>query len=89
MSEPVELDLSDGIEIDPDDLTLNELAEFEKLSGSKMSQLGEGNFDAQTMIALVYIVLRKDHPGLTIEQVGELKLGAINVGRDNPLELAE
>lgn len=85
--------LPDGVTIDfypslLDDLSLGELELLDELAGdSWLDELKEGRAKPRTMTALAYIVLRRQYPDVTIEDVRALKLRAFRVAPDaNPTE---
>jgi hypothetical protein len=61
--------------IDPGKLKLRELAEVEKLVGRKIAgELQTLDLGIDTMQALLWVELRKQHPEATFEQAGEYDL---------------
>ncbi len=66
--------------IDPEDLTLDELEEFEQmLGGSFDDAFGKGRPQAPALKAVALLILRRDNPDVTLEDVGKLKLSQIDV----------
>jgi hypothetical protein len=63
-----------GTEYDLDDLDLDDVEEFEEITGK---EFGEGSFTgAKAMKAMAFLLLRRNDPTLTINDVGKVKLVA-------------
>lgn len=85
--------LPDGVTIDItpsllEDLTFGELEQLDELAGDgALDDITEGRAKPRTMTALAYIVLRRQYPDVTIEDVRALKLRAFRVAPDaNPTD---
>ena len=65
-----------GREYDATDLTLNEVEQIEDLNGGvSLDQLDLGR--AKTLKAIVYVLLRRDDPEITLEDAGNVKLSGL------------
>ena len=65
-----------GKEYDATDLTLNEVEQIEDLNGGvSLDQLDLGR--AKTLKAIVYVLLRRDNPEITLEDAGNVKLSGL------------
>ena len=65
----------DGVEYDLDDLTLDEMEEVENLVDG--TPFGEINYaQAKGMKAFSFVLMKRNKPDLTMEEVGQLKVGA-------------
>jgi hypothetical protein len=64
---------------DINDLTIGEVADIEEATGKAIGDLfGEGTSQARTMQAILWIVRRRDEPGLTFEQAGDMTFAEMN-----------
>ena len=62
-----------GVEYDLDDLTLDEMEQFEELAGGvPFSEMNYGS--AKVMKAIATILLRRDNPAISAEEIGRVKL---------------
>ncbi len=67
--------------VDPDDLTFDELEEFEDLVGTSVDDaFGTGQPRAKAMKALVWIMGRRSNPELTLADVGAMKISEVMPG---------
>ncbi len=65
-----------GKAYDATDLTLNEVEQIEDLcGGASLDTLDLGR--AKTLKAIVYVLLRRDEPEITLEQAGNIKLSGL------------
>ncbi len=65
-----------GKAYDATDLTLNEVEQIEDLcGGASLDTLDLGR--AKTLKAIVYVLLRRDEPDITLEQAGNIKLSGL------------
>ena len=65
-----------GREYDATDLTLNEVEQIEDLNGGvSLDQLDLGR--AKTLKAIVFVLLRRDDPDITLEDAGNVKLSGL------------
>jgi hypothetical protein len=70
-----------GKDYDATDLTLNEVEAIEDMCGDvSLDQLDLGR--AKTLKAIVYVLLRRDDPEITLEQAGDVKLSEV-IGAGN------
>lgn len=73
------------VTIDPNDLTLGELMDFEEASGEKVSDVfaaSEGaapSFSARTLTALVWVIRRRDDPNYSLDDARTVKIGDLAV----------
>lgn len=73
----IEIDLDN---IDMNDLTLDELDTIETVCGVTLDQLGQpGQPQAKMIKAIVWVLARRQNPELTLDEVGELRLGDLNL----------
>jgi hypothetical protein len=64
----------DGVEYDLDDLTLDEMEEVENLvDGTPFSEINYGS--TRGMKAFSFVLMKRNKPDLTMEEVGQLKVG--------------
>ena len=83
IAEPPEVAQEDGFvlkingrEYDATDLTLNEVEQIEDLNGGvSLDQLDLGR--AKTLKAIVYVLLRRDDPEITLQDAGNVKLSGL------------
>lgn len=66
-------------------LDLNELVELEMHVGKTQSELDFGS--AQVMRFMLYLLMRRDNPAITVEQAGELTMQAL-LESERPTEAA-
>jgi len=73
----VERDLSlDSLTVDLDDLTIEEVEQVEDITGVPIDELAQqsGRPKGRMLRALAFVVLRRDDPSVTLEDVGKLRL---------------
>lgn len=70
------------MKIDANQLTLNDLKEVEKLSGGSLQGLAAGEMSADMLIALVFVVKRREDPGFSLEDAGNVRIGDLEVEFD-------
>lgn len=64
--------------VDPGKLKLRELAEVERTVGRRIAaELQSGDLGIDTMQALLWITLRRQHPAVSFEQVGDYDMDAL------------
>jgi len=64
----------DGVKYDLDDLTLDEMEEVENLvDGTPFSEINYGS--TKGMKAFSFVLMKRNNPELTMEEVGQLKVG--------------
>jgi hypothetical protein len=64
--------------VDPGKLKLRELAEVERQVGRRIAgELQAGDLGIDTMQALLWVTLRREHAELSYEQVGDYDMGAL------------
>ena len=62
----------------PDDWTLDDVAEFEALTGTRLSEATKGGLSTAGIKAALYIQNRKEFPELTHDECGTLTMKRIN-----------
>jgi hypothetical protein len=72
-------ELPDRIAVDPDDLTLDEFEEVERLLDGEDAFTGKGP-KAKALKAIAFVSLRRDYPDITFEEVGKIRISALDVG---------
>ncbi len=78
---PVEVDEGfvlriNGKPYDATDLTLNEVEQIEDLCGGvSLDNLDLGR--AKTLKAIVFVLMRRDEPEITLEEAGQIKLNGL------------
>lgn len=65
-------------------LDLNELAELELHTGKTQSEMDFGS--AQVMRFMIYLLMRRDNPQVTVEQAGEITMEALAAAGERPTE---
>ena len=68
-----------NLTVDIEDLTLDEVVEIEELTGASLDQMGTVNRGLMVK-SLAFITLKRDDPSLTWEDVGQMKMGMIDLG---------
>lgn len=63
------------IALDPQDLTLGELEEFEAATGMTMADIGKGT--AKAILGLIWLAKRREDPSFTLDDARKLKVGEI------------
>jgi hypothetical protein len=63
--------------VDPEDLTLGELADWEEATGLRVSEMGDGS--AKALIGLVWIMKRRKDPTVTLDDVRKLKITEVTI----------
>lgn len=82
--------MADVLKVDPNDLTIGDLEDFEKMAGrsftsaTRADKSGNVELTASDLIALVTIVKRKDNPDFTQEDARNIKLSELKIGEDKP-----
>jgi hypothetical protein len=72
------------LNIDPEDLTLEELEVLEEhLDGSFDSAFSEGAPKAKALRLITWIILRRDNPEVTLEDAGRYKLADLDLGTED------
>jgi hypothetical protein len=67
------------IAFDQNRCTFNEMVEFEELTGFPMADLNESNIRRGVVLrAIVYLMMRRTDPNITIEEAGEFDIGAVD-----------
>lgn len=73
-----EPDDNEVIQFDVNSLTLGEVETMEEIVGRDvMRELGQGTPSVKTLLALVYVVKRRDNPEFTLDDARKLKVAAI------------
>ena len=67
------------LSFDPDDMTAADLVYIEEYSGCSFAEFATAEKlpPMKAMIAMVYVVLRKDDPSVKVEDVEQMKLNAL------------
>lgn len=78
----------DTIVLDMDAMTLGELETIEEIAGTDAAKaMMSGQMSARALIAVAYVVKRRDHPEFTIEDAKALRVLALKqpdaVGKGN------
>lgn len=67
-----------AFDFDPEDLTLNEAEEIEELLGVGIDQAMSGDRPkVRALKAIAWVLMRREQPDITLDEVGEMKLSAI------------
>jgi len=61
--------------VDPDDLTLGEVEDFEQASGTSIANVLAGEVSARALIALVWVMKRRDNPAFTMDDARKIRFG--------------
>jgi hypothetical protein len=69
-----------GVTYDIDDLTLNEMEEIENLAGQTFGELNYAG--AKTMKAFTFVLMKRDNPAITMEEVGNIKVASFVEGEE-------
>lgn len=69
-----------SIQINPDDLTLDELEELDELLPGGVSAITSGAIPVRAMRVIAYIVTKRDNPAFTLEDAGKFKLADFDLG---------
>lgn len=78
------------IEFNLEDLTMGELVELEEVAGLEHVQmLMKGQASAKALLAIAYLMKRRDDPNFTVEDARELKLSSIKPKGETPAGKAE
>lgn len=73
--------MSEPLNINPEDLTLDEVEEVESIIGGDIGlAFSEGKPKAKAIKAVVFVTLRRTNPEITLEEVGQMKLSALVLG---------
>jgi hypothetical protein len=71
-------DLPEIHRVDPARIKLKEMTEIERLLGRRIvPEMQSGDLGIDTMQALLWVTLRRDHPDLTFDDIGEYDLGQL------------
>lgn len=76
--------------VDENKLTLGDLKTFKEIAGQRLQQAfaadanGVIDPDPEALIALAYVVLRKDDPSFTLEQAEAIEIGELVFGEADP-----
>lgn len=66
------------IEFDLENLTTGELVDLEEIAGiDHVQMLMKGQATAKALMAIAYLMKRRDDPSFTLEQARQLKLSSI------------
>jgi hypothetical protein len=64
-----------NLTVDPEDLTLDEVEEVEETLGVSIDQaFAEGRPKAKALKVVLWVILRRDQPELTLDEVGAMKI---------------
>lgn len=80
--------MPETVRIDPAKFTLNELEQLEDIIGKPTSSIfgSPDGVSAKALKAVVYIVKRREDPGFTMEQAGELGMVDLDIAGDEPAD---
>jgi hypothetical protein len=69
------------LEFDVNDLTLGEIETIEEIVGHEvLRELGRGNPGIKTLIAVVFIMKKRTHPDVTLDDIRRMNVTALKVG---------
>ena len=72
--------MADPVQIDLDDLTLGEMEEVEQIVGVPFGEAFEDTtLSAKALLALVYVVKRRENPNFTLDQARNFRLSDLQV----------
>lgn len=75
------------VRLDPEELTLNELEQFEDAlhdTGVDFdSAFAKGGRRAPAMRIIAWLILKRDNPDMTLEEAGDVKLGQFELDDDD------
>lgn len=74
-----------SLTIDIEGLTLGEIEEFEEASGSSISAVAKGEGTAKAIVALVWVVKKRENPEFTMDDARAMKLSDVDLD-ENPTE---
>lgn len=75
--------MADALEINPDELTLDDLEEFQDITGQTFDEAFQANgngtakVSAKAMKAIVYLIKRQKNPAFTLEDAGKVRLSEL------------
>lgn len=70
--------MDDEIVLDLDEMTFGEMAMIEEVAGVEaVERMMAGRMTAKALIAVVYVVKRRDNPAFTIEDAKAIKVTAL------------
>jgi hypothetical protein len=75
--------MSNTINFDPEDLTLDEVEEVETILGGSIDTVLSGEKPkAKALKAIVLVLTKRTDPSATMESVGSVKLSDLGLGND-------
>ena len=80
--------MSNSININVDEITLNEMIEFEDITGDELASVVERP-GVKHLRALIYISQKRTNPKFTIEEAGEYKVSELDLGAETSAPLDE
>lgn len=73
---PAQPDADDEmVMIDPDQLTLGEVEDFEQAAGQSIGTILGGQLNGKALVALVWVMKRRDNAAYTLEDARKVRLG--------------
>lgn len=76
---------NETIELDLDRMTLGELEAIEEIAGTEgFQRLMEGQTSAKVLIAVAYIVKRRDNPAFTMDDARSIRVMAFQPPEESP-----
>lgn len=85
--------MADVLKIDPDDLTIGDLEDFEDITGQSFDQAfqangnGTAHVSAKAIKAMVFLVKRRDDPSFTLDDARNVKIGALDIAtKEDPTD---
>jgi len=82
--------VAEKITLNIDDLTIQDLQDFEDEVGKPLSEAVGDNMSARALKALVWVVKRAEDPNFTLDDAGKIKVEELDLGDDggNPTQSA-
>ncbi len=81
------LESNKTLDFDPEDLTIAELEELEdavgKAIGKLFAEFQTQDFSAKSVKAMIWIIKRRENPGLTLEEASKFKLSELFKPEEN------
>lgn len=65
--------------LDVDEMTLGELEELEALAGCTIEDIMQGERSVRSMIAIIFILRRRDNPAFTLEDAKRVKMSELEL----------
>lgn len=75
------IDVTKALEVDPEDLTLEEIGDLEDVTGKSLDEIAADlaveRYSAKLLIGLIWIAGRRTDPEYTLEQARAVKVGEL------------